>query len=111
MNTATVWCDVKHCSNAEEYDGIGQYYCTKEIIGLHNGICKVWALIYELCELDPSDAKPADRLIGAIGKILNTSAAESDPFKWVKERDADKLIETLKGYVKTAERKTKNGHK
>lgn len=72
---------------------------------------KVWKLIYKLCEIDPSDAKPADRLIGAIGKILNTSAAESDPFKWVKERDANKLIETLKRYVKSAERKAKNGHK
>ena len=72
---------------------------------------KVWALIYELCELDPSDAKPVDRLIGAIGKILNTSAAESDPFRWVKESDANKLIETLKGYAKTAERKMKNEHK
>lgn len=72
---------------------------------------KVWALIYKLCELDPSDAKPVDRLIGAIGKILNTSAAKSDPFYWVKEKDASKLINTLNGYVKTAERKMKNGHK
>ena len=68
---------------------------------------KVWALIYKLCELDPSDAEPADRLIGVIGKVLNMSATKSDPFLWVKKRDADKLIETLKGYIKTAERKMK----
>lgn len=68
---------------------------------------KVWALIYELCKTDPSDTKPADRLIGAIKKILNTSAAKSDPFRWVKECDADKLINTLNGYVKSARKKKK----
>ncbi len=72
---------------------------------------KVWALIYELCEADPSGAKPAERLCGAIEKILNTSSFRRDPFRWVKERDADKLIETLKRYIKSAERKAKNGHK
>lgn len=61
---------------------------------------KVWALIYELCKIDPSDAKPADRLIGAIEKILNTSAAKSDPFRWVKDKDASKLINTLNGCEK-----------
>lgn len=40
MNTTTVWCNVKHCSYAEEYDGMGLYYCTKKIIGLHNGVCE-----------------------------------------------------------------------
>lgn len=66
---------------------------------------KVWALIYKLCELDPSDAKPAERLCGAIEKILNTSSFRRDPFRWVRERDANKLIETLKKYVKNAEKK------
>lgn len=40
MNTTTVWCDVKHCSYVEEFDGTGLYYCTKEIIGLRNGVCE-----------------------------------------------------------------------
>lgn len=72
---------------------------------------KVWALIYRLCEIDPSDAEPFDRLSGALKKILNTSSTRSDPFRWVKEKDAGKLINTLQGYVKSAERRTKNGHK
>ena len=71
---------------------------------------KVWSLVYELCETDPSGAKPAERLCGAIEKILNTSSFRREPFRWVKERDADKLIETLKSYIKTAERKMKNEH-
>lgn len=72
---------------------------------------KVWALIYELCRVDPSDAEAGERLCGAIEKILNTSSFRRNPFRWVKGRDADKLIETLKRYVKSAERKAKNGHK
>ncbi len=66
----------------------------------------VWRLIYRLCELEPTAARPVERLIGAIKKILNTSAAESDPFYWVKADDAEKLIETLKRYVRTAERRS-----
>lgn len=73
-------------------------------------ISKAWALIYELCDVDPSDAKPAERLCGAVEKILNTSSFRRDPFRWVKEDDANKLIETLKRYIKSAERKMKNEH-
>lgn len=66
----------------------------------------VWRLIYRLCELEPTAASPVERLIGAIKKILNTSASKSEPFYWVKSKDAEKLIETLKQYVRNAERKT-----
>lgn len=72
---------------------------------------KAWKLIYELCEIDPSETEPAERLCGAIEKILNTSSFRRDPFHFVKRHDADKLINTLNGYVKSAERKAKNGHK
>ncbi len=68
---------------------------------------KVWALIYELCEIDPSDAEPAERLCGAIEKILNTSSFRRDPFRFVKRCDAGKLINTLNGYVKSAKNKKK----
>lgn len=70
-----------------------------------------WALIYKLCRLDPSDADEGSRLCGAIWKILNKSSAKSDPFRFVRKWDADRLLNTLSGYVKTAERKMKNGHK
>lgn len=66
---------------------------------------KAWALIYKLCDLDPSGAEASERLCGAIEKILNTSSFRRNPFRWMKERDADRLIETLKGYVKTAKNK------
>ena len=68
---------------------------------------KVWALIYELCKIDPSDAKPAERLCGAVEKILGKSSAKSDPFRWVKDDDAAKLINTLNRYVKSAKKKRK----
>lgn len=64
-----------------------------------------------LCEPDPSDAEPFDRLSGVLKKILNTSSFRCNPFRWVKEKDASKLINTLNRYVKSAERKAKNGHK
>ena len=47
----------------------------------------VWRLIYRLCELEPTAASPVERLIGAIKKILNTSASKSEPFYWVKSKD------------------------
>lgn len=68
---------------------------------------KAWALIYELCRLDPSDADEGSRLCGAVEKILNKSSAKSDPFKWVKKWDADRLLNTLDGYVKSARKKKK----
>lgn len=68
---------------------------------------KAWGLIYELCEIDPSEAKPAERLCGAIEKILNTSSFRRDPFRFVKRHDAGKLINTLNGYVKSAKNKKK----
>ncbi|MDE7099005.1 MAG: regulatory protein GemA [Ruminococcus sp.] len=61
---------------------------------------KAWALIYELCRLDPSDADEGSRLCGAVKKILNKSSAKSDPFRFVKKWDADRLLNTLDGYVR-----------
>lgn len=65
----------------------------------------VWRLIYRLCELEPTDARPVDRLIGAINKNLRISASEKNPFYWIKFEDGKKLIEQLKRYVRSAERR------
>ena len=66
---------------------------------------KVWALIYKLCEIDEGKAKPNERLAGAVNKILGLSKTESNPLAWVKFEDGNKLIEYLKRYVKSAEKK------
>lgn len=68
-----------------------------------------WRCIYRLIELDPepSKAQPGERMIGAIKKILGITADIKAPFKWIRFDDGIKLIETLKRYVVSAERKAK----
>lgn len=67
-----------------------------------------WRYIYRLRELDvPGSAEVGDRMIGAIAKVLGITASKSDPFIWVTQEDASKLIEQLKRYVASAERKAR----
>ena len=67
-----------------------------------------WRYIYRLIELDTRSGSTAgDRMRGAIKKILNIDASGADPFVWVTFEDGQKLIEVLKKYVLSAERKVK----
>lgn len=68
-----------------------------------------WRMIYRLQELDEteSSATVGDRMMGAIQKILNITVNAKSPFKWVSFEQGAKLIETLKRYVRNAERKAK----
>lgn len=66
---------------------------------------KVWALMYQLDELEPTAASVPERLIGAIEKILGITASRADPFRWIKFDEGTKLIEYLKRYVSSAERR------
>lgn len=64
-------------------------------------------LAHRLEELDEKDPPvPADfRLAGAVRKVLNITAPDDDPLKWVHFEDGSKLIESLKRYVRSAERR------
>ncbi len=62
-------------------------------------------LVYRLDELEPTAASVPERLIGAIEKILGITASKSDPFRWVNFEDGSRLIEQLKRYVRSAERR------
>lgn len=64
-------------------------------------------LAHRLEELDEkSPPVPADfRLAGAVRKVLNITAPDEDPLKWVHFEDGMKLIESLKRYVRSAERR------
>lgn len=64
-----------------------------------------WRLVYRLDELEPTDASVPERLIGAIEKILGVTASRADPFRWVNFEDGARLIEQLKRYVRSAERR------
>lgn len=66
---------------------------------------KIWALMYQLAEASPSTAQLGDRLCTIIKKELGVEAFPRDPFAWVDYKGGNKLIETLKGYVKTASKK------
>lgn len=64
-----------------------------------------WSMIYRLAELEPRQATEGERLCGAIKKILGVTAMPSEPFKWVNFEQGRDLIEGLKRYVESAERK------
>lgn len=64
-----------------------------------------WRLVYRLDELEPTDASVSERLIGAIEKILGITASRADPLRWVDCDNGMKLIEHLKRYVRSAERR------
>ena len=78
-------------------------------------ISLAFRLIYRLAELDEtkSAATPKERLCGAMSKVLNLNPdITKDIFKGVTEAQGAQLIEALKRYVRTAERRAerkKNG--
>lgn len=76
-----------------------------------------WRYIYRLRELDEKpvlheDGKPytvGERMAGAIKKICDITAKPGeDIFRWVSFEDGAKLIEGLKRYVQSAERRKKS---
>lgn len=64
-----------------------------------------WRFVYRLDELEPTAASVPERLIGAIEKILGITASKSDPFRWISFEEGSRLIEQLKRYVRSAERR------
>ena len=70
---------------------------------------KAWSLVYRLDELEPKEVPVIERLLGAIEKILGITASKSDPFRWINFDDGTRLIEQLKRYVRSAERKAFKG--
>ena len=68
---------------------------------------KVWALMYQLagCDTTVTVATKGERLCGIIKKELHIDATSQRPFEWLGYNDGNKLIEILKAYVKSAERK------
>ena len=68
---------------------------------------KAWQLIYRLQELDPSESSAAERMRGAVRKILGAEINTNNkaPFRMIPMEDGIKLIDTLKRYVMSAEKK------
>jgi len=70
-------------------------------------IRKAWAVYYRLKELTPGTASDGERICGIINKVTGISAVAKAPFKWLSMDDGEKVIEYLKRYVRSAERKNK----
>lgn len=72
---------------------------------------KVWQLMYRLKALDVEEttASLGSRLCGIIKITFGVDAAEKDPMKWLSAEQGGRLIEKIKQYVKSAERKAMRG--
>lgn len=70
---------------------------------------KIWALMYELKKYDkvPNGVQLGDRLCAVIKKEIGIDAAAKDPFVWMDFSQGNKLIEILKKYISSAEKKGK----
>ena len=68
---------------------------------------KLWALMYELKKRDksPNEVPLGDRLCAVIKKELHVDAIAKNPFAWLTFSQGNTLIEVLKGYLKSLERK------
>lgn len=68
---------------------------------------KVWALMYQLagCDTEPSTASLGERLSGIIKRQFGVDATERQPMKWLSYKQGNQLIEIIKNYIKSAERK------
>ena len=68
---------------------------------------KVWALMYQLagCDTEPSTASLGERLSGIIKRQFGVDAIQRQPMKWLSYKQGNQLIEIIKNYIKSAERK------
>ena len=68
---------------------------------------KIWALMYELKKRDksPNEVPLGDRLCAVIKKELHVDAIAKNPFAWLTFSQGNALIEVLKGYLKSLDRK------
>lgn len=81
----------------------------KEVAGMATAAQQrlAWKLVYqlEMLDLKPSTLSVAERLCQVIRKELKTDCHIKNPFAWVNKADCNKLIEKLKLYVASAERR------
>lgn len=68
-----------------------------------------WRLMYQIqsYDLEISSQTIGTRLAGVVRKTLKITASDTDPLRWVNAENGNKLIETLKRYEKSAEKKYK----
>lgn len=65
----------------------------------------IFRLMYLLIELSPKDTTLSERLSGVIQKVTGKSADSSNPLRGISKAEAAEVIETLKRYIDTENRK------
>lgn len=70
---------------------------------------KAWKLLYEIIKLNPRDQTAGQRMCGAIKQNFLVDVDVRNPFKWLTFEQGNALIEQLKRYKKSAERKSQVG--
>lgn len=72
---------------------------------------KVWQLMYQLqgCDIEPNKSTLGERLCGIIKREIKVDATPKKPFEWLSYDDGAKLIETIKHYCRSAEKKRMRG--
>lgn len=72
---------------------------------------KVWHLMYELKKLDVKKSKKTlgERLCGIIKKEIGVDAIPEKPMVWLTYEQGSKLIEAIKRYIRSAERRAMRG--
>lgn len=71
-----------------------------------------WKLLYELISHDktPHSSTAGERMIGIIKKVTGVDARPKRPFEWLSQKQGSNIIETLKRYISSAEKRCqKNG--
>lgn len=73
---------------------------------------KIWALMYELKKYDAveNDVSLGDRVCKILKKEMHVDAVARAPFIWLTFAQGNTLIEILKGYVASAQKKGGEGN-
>ncbi len=68
---------------------------------------KAWALFYHLKELSPGSASDGERMAGIVLKVCGKRVKPAKPLKYLDCSEAEKVIETIKRYIRSCENKNK----
>lgn len=68
---------------------------------------KAWSLFYKLKELSPGTASDGERMAGIVQKACGKKVRHIKPLQYLDSSDAEKVIETIKRYIRSCENKNK----
>ena len=66
---------------------------------------KIYVMMKQLAKLDPSETGIDERLCGIVRKNLKISSFPSEPLKWMRKKEATKIIQILGHYIENEKKK------